>query len=50
MPTKRTFDLIIITALLLHPAVGLAKMSLARWAREDSGPLKAIGDAGMVVL
>ncbi len=37
MPTRRTFDLVIITALLLHPAVGLVKMAARRWDREQVG-------------
>jgi len=36
MPSKKTFDLIIITSLLLHPAVGLLKMSARRWSREST--------------
>jgi hypothetical protein len=46
MPSKKTFDLIIITSLLLHPAVGLLKMSARRWARESNNPTAStIGDA-----
>jgi hypothetical protein len=36
MPSKKTFDLVIITSLLLHPAVGLLKMSARRWSRESN--------------
>jgi hypothetical protein len=38
MPTKRTFDLIIMTGLLLHAAMALPKMWAVRKASEnDSG-------------
>lgn len=36
MPTKRTFDLIIITGLLLHAALALPKMWAARKAGEGN--------------
>jgi hypothetical protein len=45
MPTKRTFDLIIITVLLVHPAVGLLRMSARRWNAENEGPLGIVGGA-----
>ena len=50
MPTKKTFDLVVITALLLHPAVGLVRMASRRWAVEGSGPLSTIGSAVGVAL
>jgi len=50
MPTKRTFDLVIITALLLHPAVGLVRMAASRWVREDEGMKQKLGGALVVAL
>jgi len=50
MPTKKTFDLVVITALLLHPAVGLVKMASRRWTVEGTGPLSMIGSAVGVAL
>ena len=50
MPTKKTFDLVVITALLLHPAVGLLKMASRRWASEGHGSLSTIGAAVGVAL
>ena len=51
MPTKKTFDLVIITALLLHPAVGLVRLAARRWIIEDVvGPLSTIGAAVEVAL
>jgi hypothetical protein len=45
MVTKQGFDLIVITALLLHPAVGLVKMSSRRWVNESTGICNTIGQA-----
>jgi hypothetical protein len=50
MPTKRTFDLVVVTGLLLVPAVGLFRMAARRWVRETSGPLAVVGAAGAVAL
>jgi len=50
MPTKRIFDLVIITSLLLHPAVGLLKMSARRQAREGEGVMATVGEALVVAL
>lgn len=50
MPTKRIFDLVVITGLLLHPAVGLLKMSSRRWARENAGVSGKVGQALVVAL
>jgi len=50
MPTKKTFDLVVITALLLHPAVGLLKMASRRWEAEHHGALSTIGSAVGVAL
>jgi hypothetical protein len=33
VPTKRTFDLIIITGILLIPGFGLLRMAAKRWAQ-----------------
>jgi len=45
MVSKKGFDLIVITALLLHPAVGLVKMASRRWANENTGVSSTIGQA-----
>ena len=50
MPTKKTFDLVVITALLLHPAVGLLKMASRRWTAEGNCALSTIGSAVGVAL
>lgn len=49
-PTKKVFDLVLITSLLLHPAVGLIKMSARRWSKESTGALATVGDAVAVAL
>lgn len=49
-PNKKVFDLVLIVSLLLHPAVGLIKMSARRWSRENSGALGVVGDAVQVAL
>jgi len=45
MPSKKTFDLVLIVGLLLHPALGLARIGARRWSREHSGASKVVGDA-----
>lgn len=50
MPSKKTFDLVVITALLLHPAVGLLRLASRRWEAETSGPLSTVGAAVRVAL
>ena len=50
MPTKRTFDLIIISGLLLKPAVGLLRMAARRWTTDDDGALGTIGASVAVAL
>ena len=50
MPTKRVFDLVLITTLLLHPAIGLVRMSSRRWAREEDGMKSKLGQALVVSL
>lgn len=49
MPTKRTFDLVILTAILMKPALGLLNMASRRWTRESEGVTGNIG-AALVVL
>ena len=48
--TRRTFDLIILTVILLRPAEGLLKMASKRWSAESTGPMGVIGDAVQVAL
>jgi len=43
MPTKRIFDLALLTALLVTPATGLVRMASRRWARENGGVLGSVG-------
>lgn len=50
MPTKRIFDLVVLSSLLLHPAVGLVKMSARRWSRENTGATSTLGSALVVGL
>lgn len=50
MPTKRTFDLVVIMLLAWVPAKGLAKMVAARHAAQDSGIAGSIARAAEVVL
>ena len=47
---KRIFDAIVITSLLLHPAVGLVRIASRRWVAEKSGPLATVGNAVQVAL
>lgn len=49
-PSKKVFDLVLIVSLLVHPAVGLVKMSARRWSREGSGTLATVGDGILVAL
>ncbi len=50
MPTKRTFDVVVITVILLHPAVGLLRMAARRWSNESNGALGLVGDTVKVAL
>lgn len=50
MPTKRIFDLVIITGLLLHPAVGLVRMASRRWISESDATMGTVGAAALVAL
>jgi hypothetical protein len=47
---RRTFDLILLTVILLKPAEGLVKMAARRWSRDSNGPMGTIGDAVQVAL
>lgn len=52
MPTKRTFDLIVITTIFLHPVVGLAKMWATRKvAVDNTGPVtNTVAGAARIIL
>jgi len=50
VPTKRTFDLVIIMLLAWVPAKGLAKMVAARHAASDEGITRTIAHAAEVIL
>lgn len=50
MPTKRLFDFVVITSILLHPAVGMIKLSARRWAREGTGVTATVGSTLGVIL
>lgn len=45
MPTKRVFDLVVLTSLLLHPVVGLVRLESRRLARENVSGLGLLGRA-----
>ncbi len=47
---RKVFDLIVVVGLLMHPAVGLVRMSAKRWSVESTGPMGTIGDAVQVAL
>lgn len=49
MPTRRTFDLLVMFALLSKPAFGLVKMYAARAAREEDGVEATAARAALVV-
>jgi hypothetical protein len=48
--TRRTFDLIVLTVILLRPAEGLVKMAARRWSQTSDGAMGTIGDAVQVSL
>ena len=50
MPSKRIFDLVVITSLLLHPALGLVRMASRRWTTQNTGSVATIGEALVVAL
>ncbi len=43
MPTKKTFDLIVLTAILVHPVFGTVRVWARRQAVEGSGATKTLG-------
>jgi hypothetical protein len=45
VPTKRTFDLIILTGLFLHAALALPRLAARRWINESNGVMGVIGQA-----
>ncbi len=47
---RRTFDLIILTVILVQPAKGLVKIAARRWSQDSTGPMGTIGDAVQVAL
>lgn len=50
MPTRRTFDLVIIMLLAWQPAKGLAKMVAARHAAQDDDLSGQIAKAANIIL
>ena len=52
LPTKRMFDLVILTIVLAHPAFGLLRMASRRWSKEsnEGSALETLGDAVQVAL
>lgn len=50
MPTKRTFDLIVATGVLLIPAFGLLRLAAKRWRAESNGVMEDVGDAVQLVI
>jgi hypothetical protein len=50
VPTKRTFDLVLIMLLAWVPAKGIAKMVAARHASTDTGIAREIAHAAEVIL
>ena len=47
---RRTFDLIVLTIILMKPAEGLVKMAARRWSCDSDGVMGTIGDAVQVAL
>jgi hypothetical protein len=43
MPTKRIFDLVILSVAFAHGALILPRLAARRWAREETGPLQKAG-------
>jgi hypothetical protein len=50
VPTKRTFDLVVIASLLIQPALGIVRMAARRWVRESDGIMGTAGGAVKVGL
>ncbi len=43
MPSKRTFDLVVLVVLLAHPVIGLAKVWATRVSADpDAGPVSQV--------
>jgi hypothetical protein len=49
VPTRRTFDLILLMGLLLTPAFGLLSMATNRWTAQEPGALGTAGAAFKVL-
>lgn len=45
MPTKRIFDLFIISGLFLNAALAIPRMAARRWVGESNGIMGTIGAA-----
>lgn len=43
MPTKKTFDLIVLSAVLLHPIFGTVRVWARRQAVDGTGTTKTLG-------
>lgn len=50
VPTKRTFDLIVVTGILLLPSFGLLRLAAKRWKRESTGVMGEVGEATELVI
>jgi hypothetical protein len=50
MPTKRIFDLVVLSSILVYPAIGLVKMAMRRHAAENEGYLGNLGASVAVML
>lgn len=52
MPTRRQFDMVIVTLILFHPVKGLINMVAARHANDsDASPLeKSVAGATRIIL
>lgn len=50
VPTKRTFDLIVVTGILLLPSFGLLRVAAKRWKRESTGIKGEVGEAVELVI
>ena len=45
MPTKRIFDLTLLTIIRAHPAIGIVRMAARRWTQESDGAMGTVGGA-----
>jgi hypothetical protein len=50
MPTKRIFDLALLTVILGAPALGLVNMALRRHLKESDGALATVAEAAGILL